>query len=194
MCCRYDGARATKKAIREPEIRLGDLGTAKRRLCSFIAGTRYDPKVCGQIGDICRDMKDPCEAGRWYFISDRPTKQVRKEVFAFLSMHNSKLSVVLAQMPSRAKLTDMSAYPEPVRERLESIGCETAPGTKRTAVVQGAIRKEGGDTKLDRAQSAVEALGCACVAGIGLVLLAILGHLMVEGALDIWSDFRDAFL
>lgn len=186
-----------RKPYVEPDIRLGDLGTAKRRLCSFIAGTRYDPKVCGKIGDICRDMKDPCEAGRWYFISDRSTKSVRDEVGAFLMMHRHKLSAVLMQFPSRAKLKDMSEYPAPVQERLRSLGCEIGPGVKHAQVVLGALKREQEGSPPrgmpSRGKRFFEGVLATVVGLVVLAVIAIIGHLFVETTMSIVSMVRELF-
>lgn len=125
------------------DIARGDLGTAKRRLCSYIAGTRYSSAVCGRIGDICRKMKDPCEAGRWYFISDRPTAEVGEEIDAFVRMHNGRLGTILQQFPTHAKLSELGAYPEPVQQRLQSIGCVEGFGVSRAETVEGALANQG---------------------------------------------------
>jgi hypothetical protein len=110
------------------DLARGDLGTAKSRLISSFINSGYDPAVCGEIGDLCRDMLDPTEAGRWYFVSDRPTIEVEHDVGAFVSKHGGRVESILKQIPSKAKLDDMEAYPAAARERLRAIGCDWAPG------------------------------------------------------------------
>ena len=116
------------------DIARGDLGTAKTRLISYLIGEGYDPALCGEIGDLCREMFDPTEAGRWYFVSDRPPTDVELEVGAFVAKHGGRPESILKQLPSKAKLGDMDDYPEAARERFRSIGCAWAPGDSHRTV------------------------------------------------------------
>jgi hypothetical protein len=116
------------------DIARGDLGTAKTRLVSFLIGEGYDPALCAEIGDLCRDMLDPTEAGRWYFVSDRPTSEVAVEVDAFVARHGGRPESVLKQIPSKAKLDRMDDYPAAARERFRAVGCDWAPGDSHKKV------------------------------------------------------------
>lgn len=151
------------------DIARGDLGTAKTRLISYLVGEGYEPALCGEIGDLCREMFDPTEAGRWYFVSDRPSDEVAIEVGAFIARHGGRSESVLRQIPSKAKLDNMDEYPEAARERFRSIGCVWTAGDSHRKVAEPDADPWQSSPKLIAIR-----LGCT-VAALAVVALLLIG-------------------
>ena len=105
----------------ENDIRSGDFGMAKKRLCSYVMCTGYDPDVCSRIGDICVEMKDLREAGRWYFIGSRSTPVIESLVDRFTQDYRGTYSNVLKHLPMSAKRVRLHDYPDFVQERIKRI-------------------------------------------------------------------------
>ena len=155
-----------------------DLGRAKERLCSFLNNEGYDPDLCAEIGDLCVQMQDPREAGRWYFVSDDVSINASSCIELFLDQHGHKPEQIIAQLPRRAKLTDDSEYPEAVRVRFERL--------KLTKPL-GEYKRFRPRTRLQRAHDSVSAFGCGLLF-LCIVIVFIIG--LVQVVVWLWSLIR----
>ncbi len=157
----------------EGDIAGHDLGRAKERLCSFLNNEGYNPGLCAEIGHLCRQMRDPREAGRWLFVSDDDSTEADHYIEMFLRQHKRKPEQIVAQLPSRAKLVDESEYPEVVRARFEKLNL---------AKPLGEYKRFRPRTKLQRMKDDAARLGCS------LVLLAVVATFLVGLAqVAIWT-------
>ncbi|MAY73446.1 MAG: hypothetical protein CMJ31_01745 [Phycisphaerae bacterium] len=162
----------------QADIAAGDLGTAKLRLASYLTSTGYDPVLCGRLGDLCRDMKDPIEAGRWYLVSDRPDNEVAHYIEGFAARHGELVGNMLAALPARCRLANVELYPEPVRSRLQRLGAE------------GPIRAAGKRREPETTASRVTRKGCAAIALILPAGLMLLGLISIVRAISSWLEHR----
>lgn len=147
----------------------GDLGTAKRRLASLLDTTGYDPGVCRELAEICLDMRDPIEAGRWVYLcedaSDSPNDAAREAMAAFVGKCRNDPATIAGRLPRFVKTTRSESLPEPVQARLEAIGLPRPVGA---ATVHASGRVVG----------RLGTLGCLTVLGL-FVASAIVGFIVI---------------
>lgn len=147
----------------------GDLGTAKRRLASLLDTTGYDPGVCRELAEICLDMRDPIEAGRWVYLcedaSDWPSEAAREAMAAFIDNCRNDPAIIASRLPRFVKTTQSEALPQPVQARLEAIGLPR-PAEATTVHASG------------RVVGRLGTLGCLTVLGL-FVASAIVGFIVI---------------
>lgn len=129
----------------------GDLGSARLRLISYLKTEKHPEPMCELLATICLDMKDPVEAGKWFFVSNSTHEQAERCISLFVARYKRDPHKILRALQkqiaadvrankSPAFLTDRfkdlglipdaesRKPPEPsrwqkVRESLPSIGC-----------------------------------------------------------------------
>jgi len=68
----------------ERDIAAGDLGAARRRLASYIRSVGFSAEMCERIARISVMMRDPAEAGRWYFAIDSSDPEAEGAISVFV--------------------------------------------------------------------------------------------------------------
>jgi hypothetical protein len=118
----------------ERDIARGDLGSARRRLASFIGSAPYDPETLARVGDLCALMQDPLQAGRFWFLSSREGAEVESAIESFAaSLDDGRLVWELPRFRGR----EGTVFPQVVVERLRRHGVDL-----RTAAIGPARRRE----------------------------------------------------
>jgi hypothetical protein len=154
-------------------IAAGDLGTAKTRLASYLTSHGYDPHLCGRIGDICRDMRDPVEAGRWYLVSDYADDQIEKEVHAFVLRHGHRIEQMMTALPSACRLDDIDSYPDVPRDRLTRLRAnESIAKAAARKAHRAKMRQSNANDEPHTAWVVAVLLTVLIVLGVGMVTVA----------------------
>lgn len=113
-----DYVERVEKALAE-----GKLWKAKEVLQGRIAASGFDPALYEKYGTVLLAMGDLVEAGKYLFLAgaDGPEHLNAKELY--LSRHaGNGWRNLYATFPSRAKLPDLSEYPEAVADELRRSG------------------------------------------------------------------------
>jgi hypothetical protein len=108
----------------QADVREGDIGTARRRLASYIACTAYEPELCSTIGDLCMMMKDPTEAAKWYIIGSETNDEIESCIEKYIHANRKHPGAIIANIPGRARLASTADYPEIVQDRLREASIE----------------------------------------------------------------------
>jgi hypothetical protein len=103
------------------DVQQGDLGSARMRLRSFISTARYSAEVCEMLARISRQMSDPVEAGRWYFLCDSADEEAAACIELFLHSCRDDARRIATRIPARVRSTPAEQFPEAVRERLSAL-------------------------------------------------------------------------
>jgi hypothetical protein len=111
---------ALKRA--EQDVARGDLGSARRRMASFVVSADYEPDVLARLGDVCRAMGDPVEAGRWYLLSSADGPEVDEAVGRFVAACRGVPSHVAAALPHFRRRWDVGIYAGSARARVDRYG------------------------------------------------------------------------
>lgn len=127
---------------REDEER-GDLGSARKRLTSY-AAAHFKPEDCERVARLSMRMKDPVEAGRWYFLCDSADAESPDAVRCFLQSCGNQPRHVLSALPRGIR--SRNDWPAGAAGRLRDIGFQPAlplpdaiPPTRFGKVVDWAI-------------------------------------------------------
>ena len=147
----------------------GDLGSARRRLASYVASTGYDPAICEQIARLCVGMHDPHEAGKWYDVSDSSDSDAESCITAFEKSCGGPKGV-LGQLPRVALSKALEQYPPRVAARLAIAGYAGAPSKSATRRSLNMAPGSLGD----------KVMGVGCALGIFVV-----GSLLVIGVIAV---------
>ncbi|MBU0640966.1 MAG: hypothetical protein KKB50_19050 [Planctomycetes bacterium] len=116
------------------DIERGDYGLARRRLHSYLSTKGYDADVLERIGQLCNDMHDPHEAGRFWLVSCAGGERVERAIALFCKQGGSDPKSVVAQLPRFCRQPSLDLYPAPARERLRRLGlAEALTATAREA-------------------------------------------------------------
>lgn len=118
---------ALDRAERDEEA--GDLGSARRRLMSYVTTVGYSPSLCERIARLCTRMGDPVEAGRWYFLSDSRDPEAGPAVGRFTADCGGDPRAVASRLPAKLRLARVEEYPPGVRARFEGLGLRGPPGS-----------------------------------------------------------------
>jgi hypothetical protein len=117
------GKRQTGAIARAKEdLARGEPWLARRRLASLVASTPYRPEVLALLGEVCHQMGDVPEAGRFWLLSEVEGEHVERAVRVFAELHRSDARQLAAQLPRRTRQSSMGAYPPIVRGRIEALG------------------------------------------------------------------------
>ncbi len=147
----------------------GDLGSAKRRLVSYVVSARFDPSICETIARLCVRMQDPTEAGRWYILCDSKDNESSDCIERFTASCGGTPGQVLSQIPQGLKLKSLDEYPPVVATRLHAMGFRGLPKQPRAET----------STFKDR----LATIGC-------LIVLAIVVGLLIVGMSTVGAWLR----
>ena len=100
----------------------GDLGSARRRLVSFVRNQGYDAAACEQIARLSTRMGDPEEAGRWYFVCESSDPESPAAIERFRARHGPQPRQLLLALPRFARYGSRAALPPQVAVRLSELG------------------------------------------------------------------------
>jgi hypothetical protein len=106
----------------DEDVARGDLGSARRRLASFVASGEYRPDVLARVGNLCLTMGDPVEAGRWYLLSSAEGTDVEHAVRRFVDTCGGNPAQALATLPHFRRRSDFAQYAGAPRARIEQFG------------------------------------------------------------------------
>lgn len=152
----------------------GDLGSAVRRLKSFVTTAGYSAELCERIARLGVRMQDPTEAGKWYLLCDSRDERAEECVQKFIASCGGEPKQAWSQIPQSLRLGDFSEYPERVAQRLGAMGVRGS--AKRARFVRSRTWK-------DR----LSELGCLIVCGV-------LGFLFLVGVLQGSKTVRQWFV
>lgn len=141
------------------DVGAGDLGKARRRLQSYIHASGFDGAVCLQIARISLEMKDPREAGRWYFLVSSTDADAECCVAEFIRASGGTQEQVRASLPRGLTTATPSRLPAAAAERLGAL-----PNANR-------VRKAAAPEKADAGVTLI-VLGCGALAVVVLGLAA----------------------
>jgi hypothetical protein len=100
----------------------GDLGSARRRLLSFVRNQGFNAAACEQLARLSSRMGDPEEAGRWYFVSDSSDPEAPAAIERFRARHGPHARQILLALPRFARYGSRAALPPQVAVRLSELG------------------------------------------------------------------------
>lgn len=101
----------------------GKLWKAKEVLQGRIAASGFDPALYEKYGTVLLAMGDLVEAGKYLFLAGADGPEYLNAEELYLSRHaGNGWQNLYATFPSRAKLLDLSEYPEAVADELRRLG------------------------------------------------------------------------
>lgn len=158
----------------QADIDAGDLGSARRRLMSRAVSKGYEPGVCERVARLCVQMRDPIEAGRWYFLCESADPEAGPLVERYVEALKRDAGRILADLPSSLyERFQNGAGPAIVEQRLSTLGA-----TSR--VPRGVVRAP-------RATFRQQITGAGCAIGTALLgLCTIVGMITVVKFLRAW--------
>jgi hypothetical protein len=158
------GTRPTGALARAKEdLARGAPWLARRRLASLVVSTPYRAEVLSLLAEVCHQMGDVPEAGRFWLLSDAEGEHVERAVRVFTELHRGNARQLAAQLPRRTRLASLEAYPPSAQRRIQALGL-AVPLTERAYRSPEQARAQG------RRGSPV-GWGCLLV----FIVLAILG-------------------
>ncbi len=87
-----------------------------------MARTPYRAEVLSLLGDVCHQMEDLPEAGRYWLLSDKEGEEVERAVRVFAEMHRGNARQLAAQLPRRTRLASLESYPPSAQRRIQALG------------------------------------------------------------------------
>ncbi|RJP36795.1 MAG: hypothetical protein C4547_06635 [Phycisphaerales bacterium] len=108
------------------DIERGDFGMARIRLMSYLDTQGYDPEVLNRLGQLCLDMHDPFEAGRFWLASSARGEDVDAAISVFLDRVGGGPWHVVSQLPRGVRLASLESYPDAAADRLRQFGLQEA--------------------------------------------------------------------
>jgi hypothetical protein len=106
----------------ERDAQQGDLGSARRRLCSYVASVGYSGAVCEKLARLSIRMNDPVEAGRWYFLCDSADIEAPPAIERFRRACGTHPRQIYGQLPARLRDISLEGLPAAARERIAALG------------------------------------------------------------------------
>jgi hypothetical protein len=100
----------------------GDLGSARRRLLSFVRNQGFDAAACEQVARLSMRMGDPEEAGRWYFVCESSDPESQAAIERFRARHGPHARQLLLALPRFARYGSRATLPPQVAARLSELG------------------------------------------------------------------------
>lgn len=107
----------------EDELRRGRVWRAKEILRGHIAADPYDPELYQIYGEVLFSTGELLEAGKYLLLSGSNVSEHREAVALFVqrTSRNGPLQL-FSTLPVKARLPQLSDYPEPVASRLREAG------------------------------------------------------------------------
>lgn len=149
----------------QADVDRGDLGSARRRLGSFIGSTRYNPEVLARAAEISMQMRDPVQAGRYWLLTPTTGQPVEAVIEAFARACHHDARMMAAELPRFPRRFKMTEYPDVVRKRLARYGIDEVFTGQDPELAR--VPKTGWKQK-------AKVLGCLVV-GVGFVALVFFG-------------------
>src|SRR5215203_3361718 len=107
----------------EKAVAEGKLWRAKEILQGKIAAAPFDPALYERFGTVLLAMGDLVEAGKYLFLAGTNEPEYLDAKVLYLSRYaRNGWQNLYGTFPSRAKLLDLSEYPEPVADELRRLG------------------------------------------------------------------------
>ena len=131
-----------------------------------MASKGYDSDLAAKIGQLCYDMQDHCQAGRYWLLSNAQGQPVDEAIALFLKYSASEPSSIDGNLPRTLLLSDLQDYPHVVRLRLDRLGLEEA--VLHAARSVSAAGQAGSNNNLLAAGCFLMAISLAAVFLIGL--------------------------
>jgi hypothetical protein len=115
--------RQTGALVRAKEdMARGEPWRARSRLTSLVVSTPYRAEALALLGEVCHQMGDVPEAGRFWLLSDAEGEHVERAVRVFAELHKGKARQLIAQLPRLTRLDSVEAYPPSAQRRLQALG------------------------------------------------------------------------
>lgn len=108
------------------DLTRGDHWLARQRVASYLATKGYDPELLIFLGQICYDMHDAYEAGRYWLASTAEGEHVEQAIETFIRHKGGQPGGIAAALPSFVKWAPRESYPPVVQERLRRAGIDKA--------------------------------------------------------------------
>jgi hypothetical protein len=117
------GARPTGALERAKEdLARGEPWRARHRLASLVARTPYRAEALSLLAEVCHQMGDVPEAGRYWLLSDAEGEHVERAVRVFARLHGGNARQLVSQLPRRTRLASLEAYPPSAQRRIQALG------------------------------------------------------------------------
>ena len=101
----------------------GELWRAKEILQGNIGVQEYLPELYERYGEVLLQMGDLVEAGKYLFLSGVRLPEYERAISLYWARYTRRGPACLYRsFPSKAKLTTLDDYPEPVRGELAALG------------------------------------------------------------------------
>lgn len=164
----------------ERAVNEGKLWKAKEVLQGRIAASGFDPALYEKYGTVLLAMGDLVEAGKYLFLAGAAGPEYLGAKELYLSRHaGNGWRNLYATFPSRAKLPDLSEYPEAVADELRRLGCPEGEGGKLKAARAPNEPKTFGDRLLFIVALSLAFFILLCLSvGVVVVIRTIAGWVM----------------
>ena len=112
----------------QKEIDAGRFWKAKELLRSEIGQKEYDKQLFEDYAHALSLMKDDVNAGIYYFLSGKRTKQYQSKIDLFFKVKaKKKLGSLTSQFPQSAKYETIDEFEEPMKSELKTLGLINSP-------------------------------------------------------------------
>ena len=129
----------------------GDLGSARLRLISALKMYGHSESMCELLATICLDMKDPVEAGMWFFVSNSKHEQAEACISLFVARYKRDphkiLRALSKQIAADVRANKSSAF---LTHRLNNLGL----------IPRAESRKQPEPSRWQKLRDTSQALGC----------------------------------
>jgi hypothetical protein len=146
----------------KPETARVDPAATRRRLASFIGAEGYKPDLLARVARLSIELKEPAQAGRYWFLSDASGADVDAAVETFVQSCQGLPRLIASELPRFARDWDVEAYAPAAKARIAKYGLGDELGRRAPKKVQ---RKRRG--------------GATGVAIAGLVALLVLAGVVI---------------
>lgn len=156
------------------DLERGDYGMARERLASYLNSKGYDPAMLERLGQLCYEMRDLAQAGRYWLASSAEGEHVEQAVAAFVRRSGTERAFIAAQLPRAVLETTPDSLPPVALERVRRLGLEALIG--KPARGRGSCETTRGDLVCVTIGVLVAALvGLAFVVGLGTIVRWLFG-------------------
>jgi tetratricopeptide (TPR) repeat protein len=155
----------------------GKLWKAKEILQGNVAATKFDPALYEQYGLVLLEMGDLVEAGKYLFLAGKSKPEHIKAIDLYLSRHaRHGWQNIYGTFPARAKLLDLSEYPESVAHELRRLGYPEEERRKLNEARVVTRPKTLKDRLLDALAVTLGLFILLCfLVGVGVVIKTVIG-------------------
>ncbi len=118
------------------DVARGDYGMARQRLASYLNSKGYDADVLKRLGQMCFDMHDPRQAGRYWLASSAEGVDAELAIESFIRDAQQQPRLLLARLPRAVREADFASLPPVAQDRLRQFGLDTVVGKPAPKVEQ----------------------------------------------------------